>query len=123
MKDYQAQIEKLRKDAAGCASIRDLAEGLKRLRYVLNVENVDQRVGAGGQVQHIAAIGEVGRDAGDVVEQRQRIVRALRGIAAVDVLHVVDGDRVDAVGETDKVVARAEIDRMTEALDRPSVQK
>ena len=70
-----------------------------------------------------AAIGEVDRDAGDVVEQRQRIVRALREIAAVDVLHVVDGDRVDAVGETDKVVARAEIDRMTEALDRPSVQK
>ena len=33
--------------------------------------------------------------------------------------HVVDGDRVDAVGETDKVVARAEINRMTEARDRP----
>jgi hypothetical protein len=31
----------------------------------------------------------------------------------------VDGDRVGGIGEADKVVARAEIDRMTEARDRP----
>ena len=41
---------------------------------VLDVEDIDERVGACGKVQRVVAVGEVDRHAGDVVEQRQGIV-------------------------------------------------
>ena len=78
----------------------------------VDVEDVGERIGAGRQVQRVDAVGEIDRQAADVVEQRQRVVGGGAGgeIAAVEDLDVGHAERVRAVGEVDVVVAAAHVD-------------
>ena len=55
---------------------------------------------------------EVDGQTGDIVEQGQGVVRGrTREVAAADVFHACERDRVGAVGEADVVDADAEVDR------------
>ncbi|MEK9279869.1 MULTISPECIES: hypothetical protein [unclassified Bradyrhizobium] len=44
MKDYQAQLEKLRKDAAECALVRDLATDKAKRELTVLADKVEQKM-------------------------------------------------------------------------------
>ena len=91
---------------------------------MIDVEQVIDRVGAGGEIDGVVAVGEVEADAGNVVEQIQRVVARVEAtgeVAAVDVLDVGDADRVGSIGERERIIARPRsTDRPLTSLRSPT---
>ncbi|MGY3404880.1 hypothetical protein ACVWZV_000993 [Bradyrhizobium sp. GM5.1] len=77
----------------------------------VDVEEVGERVRAGGEIEGVDAVAEVDREAADVAQKRERVIGDAAGgkVAAGEDFVADDAQRVDAVGQHHIVVATAHV--------------